>query len=116
MKKIIVILILAIFSISSAMATDIPDGWYSATVKYTNYSTGTYATYTLNVRVSYGKVKEIDFGNGGSVHDGYNNSGYIYSGGYLSYDTDYNGTITSAYATVNVYSNGDTKYFKITIE
>ncbi|WP_158021859.1 hypothetical protein [Flammeovirga pacifica] len=28
------------------------------------------ATYRLNVKVQYGKVVLIDFGNGGSVHNG----------------------------------------------
>ena len=115
MKKIILILI-AVFSFSVANASDLPDGWYVAIVKYTNYSTGTYSTYTLNVKVGWGKIKAIDFGNDGSVHDGYNNSGYFYNGGYLSYDTDYNGNITAAYANVTVTTNGNTVYFKITIE
>ena len=115
MKKTILTL-LTILCFSTAKASDIPDGWYVATVKYTNYSTGTYATYTLNVKVAWGKVKEIDFGNGGGVHDGYNNSGYYYSGGYLYYETDYVGKITSAYANVNITLNGNIAYFKIIIE
>src|SRR4051812_34781858 len=80
----------------------IKDGWYNATVKYTNYSTGTNSSYSLDVKVEYGKVSIIDFGNGGSIHSGYNNEGYIYSGGYVSLETDYNGNIVAATTTVTV--------------
>jgi len=57
----------------------VKDGWYSAKVKYTNYSTGTNSTYSLDVKVEYGNVSKIDFGNGGSVRSCYNNEGYLYS-------------------------------------
>ena len=94
----------------------IEDGWYEAIVKYTNYSTGTNSTYSLNVKVEYGKVSKIDFGNGGSVHSGYNNEGYIYSGGYLFYEKDYNGNIVAATTTVTVSGTDGMRYFKIRIE
>ena len=95
---------------------DIPDGWYKAKVRYTNYSTGTNSIYALNVGIEYGRISKIDFGNGGSVHSGYNNEGYIYSGGNLSYDTDYNGNIVAASATVTISDNNGIRYFKISIE
>jgi len=86
-------------------------------VKYSNYSTGTNSTYKLNVYVQYDKVTKIDFGNGGSVHTGYNNEGYLYSGGTLYFDTDYQGTISSATATVTISdNNGSMHTYKITIE
>jgi len=95
---------------------DIGDGWYRANVRYTNYSTGTNATYSLKVYVEYGRVTKIDFGNGGSVHSGYNNEGYFYSGGNLNYDTDYNGNIVAATATVTISDDNGMRYFKIIIE
>lgn len=95
----------------------IKDGWYVATVQYTNYATYTNATYSLNVYVEYNKVSTIDFGNGGSVHDGYNNEGYTYSGGYLNYQYQY-GTmnIISATTSVTVYDKNGTRSYRITIE
>lgn len=50
----------------------IPDGWYKATVEYYNYKTHFRNTYILKVKVVYGTITVIDFGNGGSVHSGYN--------------------------------------------
>ena len=94
----------------------IKDGWYSAKVQYTNYNTGTNATYTLKVYVQYNSVIKIDFGNGGSVHSGYNNEGYIYSGGSLYFETDRNGNITAATSTVTISDNSGIRYFKIRIE
>src|ERR1017187_3117113 len=82
---------------SVAASYGIEDGWYKATVKYDNYSTGTHSTYTLGVKVQYERVVAIDFGNGGSVHSGINNEGYLYSGGSLNTETDYNGNVSSAY-------------------
>jgi len=63
----------------------ISNGWYNATVKYYNPNTDTQSTYSLSVRVENDAVTAIDFGNGGSVHSGYNNSGYSYSGGRLTF-------------------------------
>jgi hypothetical protein len=94
----------------------IDNGWYIAKVKHYNYSTGESGTYTLNVRVQYNAVKEIDFGNGGSVHDGYNNSDYTWSGGYLSFSSNYQGQVESASTNVTIYgSNGSMRTFDITI-
>ena len=94
----------------------IEDGWYKATVQYTNYSTGTNSNYTLKVYVQYDTVIKIDFGNGGSVHTGYNNEGYIYGGGTLSFETGYDGNITAATTTVTISDNNGLRYFKIRIE
>ncbi|WP_439880924.1 hypothetical protein ACSX1A_17450 [Pontibacter sp. MBLB2868] len=94
--------------IKSSKTSNIQDGWYEATVKYYNSSTYTRSTYTLNVKVQYNRVVAIDFGDGGSIHSGYNNSGYIYSGGTLSFQRDYStGSITSATTRVTV-SQGTT--------
>lgn len=94
----------------------IDDGWYEASIKYTNDATGTNANYVLNVKVEYDKVVKIDFGNGGSVHSGYNNEGYTYNGGILSFERDMEGnTLAATTAVITSDSNGN-KYFKIRIE
>jgi hypothetical protein len=97
-------------SLKSNYYGGIDDGWYRATVRVG------YSTYTLRVYVEYNKVTVIDFGNGGNVHDGYNNSGYTYHGGSLSFDTDYQGNIVSASTTVTIMDGLDSRYFHITIE
>ena len=96
----------------------IDNGWYVATVSYYNSKTFHRATYTLNVYVEYNNVTKIDFGDGGSVHSGYNNSGYMYSGGYLSINKDYSGNIQSATTnvTVSYYDPYYTQTFDITIK
>lgn len=130
MKALIIFLIVIIINTQSVLTASnisknntaiftplgIKDGWYQATVKYSNYATATNATYTLKVKVQYNSVVEIDFGNGGSVHSGYNNEGYIYSGGYLSTEQDSEGNTISASATVSTSDSNGLKYFKILIE
>lgn len=101
---------------SGYILTTLDNGWYNATVHYSNYSTGTNATYTLSVKVEYDNVTNIDFGNGGSVHTGYNNEGYVYSGGYLSFEKDFSGNIKAANTTVTVSDNNGMRYYKIRIE
>ena len=96
---------------------NIDNGWYVATVKYHNFNSGTYSRYRLKVKVEYDRVTAIDFGNGGSVHSGYNSSGYFFSGGYLSLDKDYNGEIISASAKVKIIeANSNLITFDIIIE
>ena len=95
----------------------IENGWYQATVKCVNYSTYNRSTYTLNVKVEYDRVTEIDFGNGGSVHSGYNNSGYFYSGGYLNMERDYDYNIVAATTKVTITEeNSNIITFDIRIE
>ncbi len=94
----------------------ISDGWYEATILYTSH-TGHKATYVLDVKVEHLCVVAISFGNGGSVHKGYNNSGYYYRGGGLSFERDRNGNIVAASTTVTVsYDNGDWQQFNIYIQ
>lgn len=93
----------------------IENGKYEATVYYSS-STGHRAKYQLVVTVFNDAVTAIHFDNNGSVHSGYNNEGYSYSGGSLSFSRDYNGKITGASTTVEVrYSNGTKLLFKIEI-
>lgn len=103
-------------SINSNFLDGIKDGWYSSTVKYSNYSTGTFATYTLDVKVESNRIVRIDFGNGGSVHSGYNEYGYIYSGGFLYFEKDYNGNTIAATASVSISDSNGLRDFKIRID
>lgn len=92
------------------------DGWYKSIVKYTNYATGTNSTYRLEVKVLYDRVTVISFGNGGSVHSGMNNEGYLYTGGNLQSETDYYGRIIAYTTTVNVSDSNGMRTYKIRIE
>jgi hypothetical protein len=103
-------------AIETTKAANIQDGWYKATVSYYNSSTYQRSNYTLDVKVQYNRVVAIDFGNGGSVHSGYNNSGYTYSGGILSFQRDYSsGQITSATARVSIIEGSATRTFDISL-
>jgi len=94
---------------------DIDNGWYNASVSYYNQSTYQKSTYTLSVKVEFDRVTVIDFGNGGSVHSGFNNSGYLYNGGNLSMQ-DYQGNINAATTRVSVSDSDGTQTFDISIE
>lgn len=102
--------------ISAFNGYGIKDGWYEAIVKYSNFSTGTNSTYRLNVKVEYNSVVTIDFGNGGSVHNGINHEGYMFTGGYLSFEKDTEGIIIAAKATVSISDKNGMRYFDIRIE
>ena len=103
-------------NISKIIVEIIDNGWYDATVAYYNPSTYQRSNYTLSVKVEYDRVTVIDFGNGGSVHSGYNNSGYTYSGGSLTLKKDYQGNIVAATTRVSVSDSDGTRTFDITIE
>ena len=95
----------------------IDNGWYESTAKYSNLKTGTSATYTLNVKVESNHIVRIQFEDGGSLHSGYNNEGYSYYGGSLSFEMDSNNIIKAATSTVTITErNGSTQTFKIRIE
>lgn len=94
----------------------IQDGWYSATVSYSNSNTYTRSTYTLDVEVESDRVVTISFGQGRSVHDGYNNSGYTYSGGYLSFQSNYQGGISAATTQVTIYKGNSIITYDVRIE
>jgi hypothetical protein len=94
----------------------IDDGWYRATVSYYNSATYRKSTYTLKVKVEYGSVTAIDFGNGGSIHSGYNNEGYTYSGGTLTQITDYQGNVTAVTARVMTSDRNGSRSYDITIQ
>ncbi len=102
--------------VSTEALQNIENGWYEATVSYFNPKTFTKSNYRLNVKVEYNRVTAIDFGNGGSVHAGYNNSGYSYSGGTLSFRRDYSGNIVSASTRVTITEGYESTYYDIVIE
>jgi hypothetical protein len=91
------------------------DGVYEVTVQYKS-STEHEATYKLNVYIRNDTVEKIYFNNGGSLHSGFNNSGYTYRGGGVVFSTDFQGNITSGEARIQViYDNGQWQYFVIYI-
>ena len=120
MKNYFIILSLTVLSLLTTTAkgqfvsyNQIENGRYEATVYYSS-TTGQKSTYELIVTVMNDAVTAIHFGNGGSVHSGFNNEGYIYSGGNLTFSRDYKGNITGASTTVKIsYYNGTIQYFKI---
>ena len=89
------------------------NGIYKLPVQYES-NTGHNATYILNVKIQNDKITCIYFDNGGSVHDGYNNSGYTWDGGGIKWDTDWNGNIQSGIAIIQVrYHDGGYQLFTI---
>ena len=112
MKKILSVLLLSLFTLLPMQVqgqfvsyNQIENGKYEAVIYYSS-TTGQKSTYELVVTVTNDVVTAIHFGNGGSVHSGFNNEGYTYSGGH--------GNITGASTTVKVtYPNGTTQYFQI---
>jgi len=106
-----------VFLDSSEISVEaIDNGWYDAAVSYYNASTYQRSNYTLSVKVEYDRVTAIDFGNGGSVHSGFNNSGYTYSGGSLSMKRDYQGNLVGATTRVSVSDSSGIRTFDISIE
>lgn len=81
---------------------ELSNGNYEATVRYENLYTGTRSTYTLIVTVESNRVTKIHFGNGGYIHTGYNNSDYLYTGGWLAYRYDQDNSIISATTKVTI--------------
>jgi hypothetical protein len=102
--------------IPSIYGKKVNDGNYKATVRYTNYATNYKATYSLKVQVRYGRVTAIYFEDGGSIHSGFNNSGYLYQGGTIQYSYDSDGDITSAVAKVTITEGSDTRVFVVSLD
>lgn len=95
---------------------NIENGWYEASVGYFNTKTSQRSNYQLDVKVESNRVTVINFGNGGSVHSGFNNSGYTYFGGTLNFQKDFNGQITSATTQVSIVDTDGTRYYDIKIQ
>lgn len=89
------------------------DGVYELVVNCDS-STGSSARYVLDVRIQNDTITHIYFDNGGSVHNGWNNSGYSWNGGGIKWSTDYYGDITGGLAVIQVtYQNGRWQLFTI---
>ena len=89
------------------------DGVYELLVEYKSNTTN-YEQYTLEVRIENDKVTHIYFGNGGYVHNGWNNSGYTWNGGGIRWNVDYYGNIISGTAIIQLnYGNGRWQLFTI---
>ena len=87
------------------------DGVYELVVEYQSHTSHS-AQYVLDVRIQNDTVTAIYFDNGGSVHSGYNNSGYTWRGGGIRWRTDYYGDITSGHAIIQVtYKSGGWQLF-----
>ena len=77
-------------------------------------SSGSNAEYILDVRIQNDNITCIYFNNGGSLHSGWNDSGYTWSGGGIRWNMDYYGDITSGRAIIQVsYNNGRWQLFTI---
>ena len=96
----------------------IKDGSYQANVEIRNRATRKTSLHKLNVMVESDRVVMIDFGDGNAVHAGYNNIGYVYSGGRLDFERDWSTQIiTLASTTVKVVTKDkNTLTFDIRIE
>lgn len=68
----------------------IEDGWYTASAVNFDSITSTRIANTFFVRIESNRITAIDFRNGTILHAGIQNSGYIFSGGYLSHDRAFN--------------------------
>ena len=64
------------------------DGWYTATVIYSNHKKIATTTSELKVQVKNNQVVKIDLSNGKILEAGDGKSGYLYSGGVLNHEYD----------------------------
>lgn len=91
------------------------DGIYSMKVDYES-NTGHKATYVLDVTIRRDNVVRIDFGNGGCVHQGPNNSNYTWYGGGIRWLLDFEGNIQGGLSTIQVNGpDGQWQLFTIRI-
>lgn len=89
------------------------DGIYELVVNYRAH-TQNEKKYELDVRIHNDVITHIYFNNGGSIHHGKNNSGYIWRGGGIEWNVDIYGNITSGRAIVDVtYPGGGWQLFTI---
>ncbi len=82
---------------------EIKNGRYTAVVQFKNPKTRKIERRKVQVMVESDRIVMINLGNGETVHAGYNNSGYGYRGGYLSFERDWSADIIiAAEATVTL--------------
>ena len=126
MKKLLIIIVILLVACTKIQAKTIhksapdtvrilPDGQYYADISYFNYPTNNSAEYNLKVRVRSGQVIIIHLDNGGILHYGINNEGYLYTGGMLKAHKDKKTNKLEYNAQVSI-SNGNTiSTYNITI-
>jgi hypothetical protein len=129
MKNILLVLLIGVFSQAYTQnranvggldyrmyfKKGVKSGAYEATVKYQNPNTYTKSTYTLIVVVESNRVTKIRFGNGGSVHTGFNNSGYNYYGGWLEYQYEQYDNVISATTRVTIYKGNSISIYDVSL-
>jgi len=126
MKKIVLIIFLltGFFSIKSHAAglrsdtlKTLPDGQYFADVTYFRYPDNISAEYgSLKLRVRDGIVRVIHLDNGGVIHDGINNEGYLYVGGQVKVKKNKHTGKLEYSAQVTISSAGVISTYTINIE
>lgn len=74
----------------------VKNGWYKAKVTFKNPNTRKLERRMMQVMVESDRVVMIELGNNETVHAGYNNAGYDYRGGHLSFERDWSADIITA--------------------
>ena len=93
------------------------DGWYPATVNYSNPKKITMVTSKLKVEVKNDKVIKIDLGNGRVLKATSPEADYVYSGGNLSFEFDRQSQKSVATTSVKIKSsNGKLIIYHIRID
>ena len=82
---------------------------------YYNYASQVSAEYNLKLKMKDGLVIVIFLNNGGVVHDGINNEGYMYTGGKLSVHKDKRSGKLEYTAQVSISNGTNISSYKITI-
>ena len=100
-------------NISDKITSHLQDGWHLAEVTYSSHKKLDQSTLDLKVEVKKDKVIQVDLGNGITLHDSENDSGYFYSGGVLSFDLDPESKITVASTSVIIRDTSGNLIFYI---
>jgi len=94
----------------------LPYGQYFADVTFFRYPDNISAEYNLKLRVRDGIVRVLHLNNGGVVHDGINNEGYMYVGGQVKVKNNKQTGKLEYTAQVTVSSAGTISTYTISIE
>jgi len=126
MKKIalVILLLCGLFcakSYGSVLRPDtiktLPDGQYFADVSLFRYPDNISAEFSsLKLRVRDGIVRVIHLNNGGVIHDGINNEGYMYVGGLVKVKKNKHTGKLEYTAQVTISSAGNISNYTISIE
>jgi len=102
--------------ISDTTLKTLPDGYYYGNVDYFNYASSLSATYSdQKLKVREGIVRVIYLGDGGVIHDGINNEGYLYTGGKLKVSKNKRTGKLEYTAQVSISNGANIYSYKITI-